>query len=86
MISIALAARALAAARTVDPTVTPAAVLAAVEVAMCEQLAEVINCSRTDLRRRLEQLRAESTRPGPAGVASKPSPTSSPRRPTPGSR
>lgn len=50
MISIYLSGRALAAARSVDPTVVPAAVHAAVEVAVAEQLLQVAGRSREELR------------------------------------
>ncbi|WP_219417562.1 type II toxin-antitoxin system CcdA family antitoxin [Pseudonocardia nigra] len=41
MINLSVASRSLAAARSVDPNVSPAAVRAAVEVAMAEQLREI---------------------------------------------
>ena len=41
MVSISVAARSLAAARTVDPDVSPAAVHAAVEAALAEQLRQL---------------------------------------------
>lgn len=50
MVSIFVSARSLAAARAVDPHVSTAAVRAAVEVALAEQLREL----RADDARRLE--------------------------------
>lgn len=41
MVSISVASRSLAAARTVDPDVSPAAVHAAVEAALAEQLRQL---------------------------------------------
>jgi hypothetical protein len=49
MINISVASRSLAAARTIDPNVSPAAVRAAVEVAIAEQLRE-LGHTRSDPR------------------------------------
>ena len=54
MINIYVSSRSLAAARQVDPDVSPAAVRAAVEVAIAEHTRE--------LRRRLADQREDSTR------------------------
>jgi hypothetical protein len=53
MVSIFVSARSLAAARAVDPHVSTAAVRAAVEVALAEQLREL----RKDDDRRIEDVR-----------------------------
>jgi hypothetical protein len=53
MVSIFVSARSLAAARAVDPHVSTAAVRAAVEVALAEQLREL----RKDDERRFEDAR-----------------------------
>ena len=50
MISLHLSARALAAARSVDPCVVPAAVHAAGEVAVAEQLSAVAEWSPAEIR------------------------------------
>lgn len=50
MINVYLSARSLAAARAVDPHVSPAAVHAAVEVAVAEQLREVAGRSAEEIR------------------------------------
>jgi hypothetical protein len=47
---------ALAAARAVDPHVSPAAIHAAVEVAVAEQLREVAGCSRDEIWARAELI------------------------------
>jgi len=52
MISISVSARSLAAARAVDPEVSPAAVKAAVEAALAEHLRQARSAEpRPDLRR-----------------------------------
>ncbi len=56
MINLYLSSRSLAAARTVDPNVSPAAVHAAVEVAIVEQLREVAGCSQAEIRARAERI------------------------------
>ncbi len=56
MIHISLSSRSLAAAREVDPHVVPAAVHAAVEVAIVEQLREVAGCSHDEIRARAERI------------------------------
>lgn len=56
MITLYLSANALAAARSVDPAVSPAAVHAAVEIAVGEQLLQVAGCSREEIRRRAADL------------------------------
>lgn len=55
MINIAVSARALVAARAVDPQVSTAAVRAAVEVALAEQMREL------DLLRGITPVDAENT-------------------------
>ena len=56
MIAIYLSNHALAAARSVDPAVTPAAVHAAVEVAVVEQLRELRNCSPTEIQAQADRI------------------------------
>ncbi|MGQ0775987.1 MAG: hypothetical protein ACT4NY_16460 [Pseudonocardiales bacterium] len=56
MITLYLSPRSLAAARAVDPHVTPAAVHAAIEVAIAEQLRAVAGCSAEQIRARAEQI------------------------------
>lgn len=56
MIALYLSARALAAARAVDPHVSPAAVHAAVEVALAEELRQLAHCSRERIQARAAQL------------------------------
>jgi hypothetical protein len=55
MISLYLSSRSLAAARAVDPHVSPAAVHAAVEVAIVGQLREIAGCSQEEIRTRAER-------------------------------
>ena len=62
MIAIYLSARALAAARSVQPTVSPAAVHAAVEVAVAEELQRAAGCSREEIRARASALLRGSAR------------------------
>jgi hypothetical protein len=56
MINVYLSARALAAARSVDPAVSPAAVHAAVEIALVEQLREVASWSPDRIRDRAQRI------------------------------
>jgi hypothetical protein len=56
MINLYLSHQSLAAARAVDPHVSPAAVHAAVEVAVLEQLREVAACSADEIRARIERI------------------------------
>lgn len=56
MINLYLSGRSLAAARSVDPMVSPAAVHAAVEVAIVEQLREVAGWSMEQIRERAERI------------------------------
>ncbi|GAA4555702.1 hypothetical protein [Pseudonocardia xishanensis] len=56
MINVSLSARALAAARSVDPQVTPAAVHAAVEIAVAEQLREVAGWPPDRIRARARAI------------------------------
>jgi putative effector of murein hydrolase len=56
MITVYLSARTLAAARDVDPSVSPAAVHAAVEVAVAEQLREVAGWPPEAIRARAASL------------------------------
>ncbi|MGH3916590.1 MAG: hypothetical protein ACRDTC_24740 [Pseudonocardiaceae bacterium] len=56
VITLYLSPGSLAAARAVDPRVTPAAVHAAVEVAIAEQLRAVAGLSADQIRARAEQI------------------------------
>jgi hypothetical protein len=56
MISLYLSPRSLAAARAIDPLVSPAAVHAAVEVAVVEQLREVAGCTSAEILARAEAI------------------------------
>ncbi|GEL24725.1 MAG: hypothetical protein J0I34_20480 [Pseudonocardia sp.] len=56
MINLYLSGRSLAAARSVDPQVSPAAVHAAVEVAIVEQLREVAGWSVEQIRERADRI------------------------------
>ncbi|AEA26017.1 hypothetical protein ACFQ34_31020 [Pseudonocardia benzenivorans] len=56
MINLYLSGRSLAAARSVDPEVSPAAVHAAVEVAIVEQLREVAGWSAEEIRRWADRI------------------------------
>jgi hypothetical protein len=56
MIAIYLSARALAAARSIDPAISPAAVHAAVEVAVAEELMRIAGSSRDEIRARAHAL------------------------------
>ncbi len=56
MINVYLSSRSLAAARAVDPHVSPAAVHAAVEVAVAEHLREVAGRSATEIRERAASI------------------------------
>ncbi|GAY09532.1 hypothetical protein [Pseudonocardia sp. N23] len=56
MINLYLSGRSLAAARSVDPQVSPAAVHAAVEVAIVEQLREIAAWSTEQIRERADQI------------------------------
>ncbi|RTL64113.1 MAG: hypothetical protein EKK42_26175 [Pseudonocardiaceae bacterium] len=56
MINLYLSGRSLAAARSVDPQVSPAAVHAAVEVAIVEQLREVAGWSVDQIRERADRI------------------------------
>lgn len=56
MINLYLSGRSLAAARAVDPDVSPAAVHAAVEVAVVEQLREVAGLSAEEIRRIADRI------------------------------
>jgi hypothetical protein len=60
MINVSLSARALAAARAVDPRVSPAAVHAAVEIAVAEQLREAASWPPERIRERAEAIAAET--------------------------
>lgn len=62
MITIYLSARALAAARAVEPAVSPAAVHAAIEVAVAEELMRIAGCSRDEVRARARALLAGQDR------------------------
>jgi hypothetical protein len=61
MINVYLSARALAAARSVDPGVSPAAVHAAVEIALVEQLREVATWSPDRIRDRAARIEQDTT-------------------------
>ncbi|GAA2883337.1 hypothetical protein GCM10010472_46800 [Pseudonocardia halophobica] len=61
MINVYLSARALAAARSVDPGVSPAAVHAAVEIALVEQLREVATWSPERIRDRATRIERDAT-------------------------
>ena len=56
MIAVYLSPRALASARAVDPHVSPAAVHAAVEVAIAQELRELAGCSREQILARAALL------------------------------
>ena len=56
MINLYLSGRSLAAARSVDQQVSPAAVHAAVEVAIVEQLREVAGWSVEQIRERADRI------------------------------
>jgi len=56
MITLYLSSRSLDAARAIDPRVLPAAVHAAVEVAVAEQLRAVAGCSAEQIRARAELI------------------------------
>jgi hypothetical protein len=56
MITLYLSSRSLAAAQAVDPYVEPAAVHAAVEVAIAEQLRAVAGCTAEQIRARAELI------------------------------
>jgi uncharacterized protein (UPF0305 family) len=56
MIAIYLSSHALAAARSVDPRVSAAAVHAAVEVAVVEQLRELRNASAEEIQARAARI------------------------------
>ena len=56
MINLYLSDRSLAAARAVDPSISPAAVHAAVEVAIVEQLRAVAGVSRDEIRARADRI------------------------------
>ena len=56
MINVYLSARALNAARAVDPAVSPAAVHAAVEIALVEQLREVASWPAERIRDRAARI------------------------------
>jgi hypothetical protein len=56
MIAIYLSIRALSAARAVDPNVSPAAVHAAIEVALAEELRRMVRCSPEEIEARAMQL------------------------------
>lgn len=56
MINLYLSGRSLAAARSVDPEVSPAAVHAAVEVAIVEQLREVAGWAPAEIRDRADRI------------------------------
>ncbi|MFR9803683.1 hypothetical protein ACL02T_15455 [Pseudonocardia sp. RS010] len=56
MINVKLSTRSLAAARSVDPYVTPAAVHAAVEIAVLEQLREVVSWDPDAIQARIARI------------------------------
>lgn len=58
MINVSLSGRALAAARSVDPLVSPAAVHAAVEIAVAEQLREVATWPAERIRAKADAITA----------------------------
>ncbi|MFR9801285.1 hypothetical protein ACL02T_03160 [Pseudonocardia sp. RS010] len=60
MINVYLSARALAAARAVDPGVLPAAVHAAVEIALVEQLREVATWPPERIRDRATRIERDA--------------------------
>lgn len=66
MINIYLSGRALSAARGVDPTVSAAAVHAAVEVAVAEELLEVAGRSRDEIKARAQALLRDVAGPAAA--------------------
>ncbi|WP_181780550.1 hypothetical protein [Pseudonocardia pini] len=59
MINVSLSSRALAAARSVDPLVSPAAVHAAVEIAVAEQLREVAAWPADRIRAKADRIAQE---------------------------
>ncbi|GAA1834064.1 hypothetical protein GCM10009836_10260 [Pseudonocardia ailaonensis] len=59
MINVYLSAKALAAARSVDPGISPAAVHAAVEIALVEQLREVSSWPPERIRERAASIARE---------------------------
>lgn len=66
MINIYLSGLALSAARGVDPTISAAAVHAAVEVAVAEELLQVAGWSRDEIRARAEALLRDAAGPAAA--------------------